>query len=117
MSILKVVAGTERNCMMSKVFIDTNILVYAMDVHDIEKQQTCRRRLKSLTQDNTGVLSTQVLQEFYVTATRKLSVDPLAAKEMLISFDHFEIVINTPQSIASLIICGVLMTNSLSGMP
>mgnify|MGYP003970427191 FL=1 len=112
MSILKVVAGTERNCMMSKVFIDTNILVYAMDVHDIEKQQTCRRRLKSLTQDNTGVLSTQVLQEFYVTATRKLSVDPLAAKEMLISFDHFEIVINTPQIINEAIDCGII--NKLS---
>ena len=39
-----------------------------------------------------GVLSTQVLQEFYVTATRKLFVDPLLAKQILKNFEHFEIV-------------------------
>lgn len=94
--------------MMSKIFIDTNILVYAMDMHDIEKQLVCRRRLKSLTQNIMGVLSTQVLQEFYVTATKKLGADPLAVKEILISLDRFEIVVNTPQIINEAIDCGII---------
>jgi len=85
--------------MTSKIFIDTNILVYAMDEHNVEKQQKCRRLLKALTQNNLGVISTQVLQEFYVVATKKLEVDPLAAKDILSSFERFEIVVTTPQLI------------------
>ncbi|RLC21762.1 MAG: PIN domain nuclease [Deltaproteobacteria bacterium] len=85
--------------MTSKIFIDTNILVYTMDKHDTAKQQKCRGLLKSLAQDNLGVISTQVLQEFYVVATKKLKVDPLAAKDILASFEYFEIIAVTPQFI------------------
>ena len=55
--------------------------------------------LKALTQNNLGVISTQVLQEFYVVATKRLEVDPLAAKDILSSFQRFEIVVTTPQLI------------------
>lgn len=85
--------------MTSKIFIDTNILVYALDEHNMEKQQKCRRLLKSITQDNLGVISTQVLQEFYVVATKKLKVAPLAAKDIITSFERFEIIVTTPQLI------------------
>ena len=98
--------------MTSKVFIDTNILVYSMDMHNMEKQQECRRRLRSLIENNSGVLSTQVLQEFYVTATKKWGVDPLAAKEILNSFEHFETIVNTPQIIKDAIDCAVINTLS-----
>ena len=112
MSILKVDDGIARSCMTSKAFIDTNILVYALDMHDMKKQQVCRGLLKSLTQNSTGVLSTQVLQEFYVTATKKLGVDPLATKDILISFERFEIVVNTPQIIKEAIDCSIINTIS-----
>ena len=98
--------------MTSKIFIDTNILIYSLDMHDMQKQRICRELLKSLTQSNTGVLSTQVLQEFYVTATKKLGVDPLAAKDILISFEHFEIVTNTPQTLKEAIDCSIINTIS-----
>lgn len=77
---------------MSKVFIDTNILVYALDGADPEKQTQARALLKSIRESDSGVLSTQVLQEFFVVATGKLKVNPQAAKEMTFSLANFETV-------------------------
>lgn len=58
--------------MSGKTFVDTNILIYAHDKDAGLKQQIARERLRSLWEERRGVLSTQVLQEFYVNATRKL---------------------------------------------
>ena len=54
-------------------FVDTNVLVYAHDADAGSKHQTARSRLEELWRDESGLLSTQVLQEFYVTVTRKVS--------------------------------------------
>ena len=54
---------------MSKVFLDTNILVYSLDQSDDSKREKCRGLIKSLTGENSGVISTQVMQEFYVATT------------------------------------------------
>ena len=51
--------------------VDTNILVYAYDGSDPAKQVIARAVLDDLWATRLGVLSTQVLQEFYVVATRK----------------------------------------------
>lgn len=53
-------------------FIDTNILLYAYDVDAGDKHSRAREVLRHLWGQRTGALSTQVLQEFYVNATRKL---------------------------------------------
>ncbi|HEV8558473.1 MAG TPA: PIN domain-containing protein [Actinophytocola sp.] len=53
-------------------FIDTNILLYAHDQRDPGKQEIAQALLRKLWRDRTGVLSTQVLIEFYNTATQKL---------------------------------------------
>ena len=83
--------------MTSKVFIDTNILVYAADKHEPEKRKTCRYLLKKLVRsEEAGVISTQVLQEFFVAATRKLGIEALLAKEMTHSFRNFEVVTIVP---------------------
>ncbi len=55
---------------MSSSFIDTNVLVYAFDGSDPVKQRTARRVLEEST---SIVLSTQVLLEFFVVVTRKLT--------------------------------------------
>ena len=63
--------------MKDRSFVDTNVLVYLFDADSPNKQSRAREILE---QDGAGsylVLSTQVLQEFYVTVTRKLGV-PLA---------------------------------------
>lgn len=59
--------------MNAKVFVDTNILVYAHDDKEGSKQYAARQVLHELRQERSGVLSMQVLQEFYNTATRKLA--------------------------------------------
>jgi len=54
-----------------RTFVDTNVLLYAHDASEKEKQPIARALLEELWADRSGVLSTQVLQEFYVVATRK----------------------------------------------
>jgi predicted nucleic acid-binding protein len=82
--------------MSGKVFLDTNILVYAQDARAPKKQKRSREIITTLVEQDAGVVSTQVLQEFYVAATRKLGVDPLAAKAVLKTLSVFEMVQVTP---------------------
>jgi predicted nucleic acid-binding protein len=56
-----------------KTFVDTNILIYAHDLDAKEKHRAAREALDELWANRTGVISTQVLQEFYVTVTQKLA--------------------------------------------
>lgn len=58
--------------MSVKSFIDTNVLIYGYDIDAGAKHQTAKRLLSELWTGGTGVLSTQVLQEFYVNVTRKI---------------------------------------------
>jgi len=69
--------------MPGKAFLDTNILSYAQDSASPDKQRKSRELVKNLIVSGEGVISTQILQEFYVAATRKLGVAPLAAKGVL----------------------------------
>jgi predicted nucleic acid-binding protein len=98
---------------MSKVFIDTNILVYAIDSFDLEKQKRCRSLLKNLGSEVRGVISTQVMQEFYVTATKKLGADPIVVKDLLKAFERFDTVIVTPDIIKDAADCSILNRLSL----
>src|ERR1041385_8798729 len=58
--------------MDDRTFIDTNVLIYAHDVDAKVRHEAAKRVLRELWSERTGVLSTQVLQEFYVNVTRKL---------------------------------------------
>ncbi len=58
--------------MSDKTFVDTNVLIYAHDIDAGRKHDVAKAVLRALWVDRTGVLSTQVLQEFYVNATRKI---------------------------------------------
>ena len=60
-----------------KVFFDTNILVYLFDAGASAKQRRARELLGTHTKAGETLLSTQILQEFYVAVTRKLAT-PLA---------------------------------------
>ena len=63
-----------------KVFIDTNILVYAYDPSEPEKQEKAIAFLDQLVSLDQGLISTQVLSEFYATITGKIS-DSMTAEE------------------------------------
>lgn len=56
----------------AKTFVDTNVLIYAHDVDAGRKHDTAKALLRTLWIERTGMLSTQVLQEFYVNVTRKI---------------------------------------------
>lgn len=62
------------------IFVDTNILVYAYDLDAGAKRMIAKQLLRELWQAEKAVLSPQVLQEFYVTVTRKLS-KPMARQD------------------------------------
>jgi predicted nucleic acid-binding protein len=59
--------------MSAKVFVDTNVLVYSRDLSEPEKQRQALAWMARLWEQRTGVISFQVLQEFYVTVTAKLN--------------------------------------------
>ena len=61
-------------------FVDANVLVYAFDSSAGRKQAAARQLLERLWNSGTGYLSVQVLQEFFVTVTRKVA-RPLSIDE------------------------------------
>ena len=64
---------------MALKFIDSNILVYVYDIDAGAKHQKAQEILRACWKDQSGAVSIQVLQEFYVAVTRKLG-RPLASK-------------------------------------
>ncbi len=70
--------------MNDKVFLDTNILIYAVDTTPAyrKKQEIARKLIATHVQNETGVISIQVLQEFFVVSTGKIKV-PLSSEEAL----------------------------------
>jgi predicted nucleic acid-binding protein len=65
---------------VSRPFLDTNVLVYADDADAGTKRATAQELLEGVLTTGDGVLSTQVLQEYFVVATRKLGVPPEVAQ-------------------------------------
>jgi predicted nucleic acid-binding protein len=75
-------------------FVDTNVLAYAHDRSETAKQPVARALVETLWRDRAGVLSTQVLQELYVVATRKLD-PPMprgAARELVMLYASWPVV-------------------------
>ncbi len=76
--------------MSVRSFFDTNVLLYADDEFVPDKQRCSRDLVAQHRRDRTGVVSLQVLQEYFVNVTRKLHVDILIASrkvEILSEFD------------------------------
>ncbi len=94
--------------MAARSFLDTNILIYSVDRADPAKQNTALELIARHAKDRTGVISTQVLQEFYSAATRKLGIEPLQARQHLRDFRVFDIVQVTPAIIEEGIDCSIL---------
>jgi predicted nucleic acid-binding protein len=68
--------------MNGKSFLDTNVLVYAYDDHEPQKQAKARLLLQKVVQEHSASVSAQVLGEFFVVVTRR-SRDPLTADQAL----------------------------------
>jgi predicted nucleic acid-binding protein len=87
----------------STTFVDTNVLVYAHDAAEAVKQPLARAMLDRLWADRSGTLSTQILQEFYNIATRKLA-EPMTraqAREVVELYSAWPTVVIDPALILS----------------
>jgi predicted nucleic acid-binding protein len=76
--------------MSARSFFDTNVLVYGDDKAAPAKQRRALELVAEHRRAGTGVVSMQVLQEYFVTVTRKLQVEARIARrkvELLAEFD------------------------------
>jgi predicted nucleic acid-binding protein len=87
--------------MIDKTFVDTNVLIYAHDADAKAKHKTAKAILLKLWAERTAVLSTQVLQEFYVNVTRKIA-HPISKESARLVVNNYAIwcVAITPAEIA-----------------
>ena len=84
-----------------KIFIDTNIIIYAYDVTAGNKHKVAASILNDLWDSGFGVISTQVLQEFFVNVVQKIPrpIDKKLAKEIVRDFLKWHVVVNNGDSI------------------
>ena len=67
----------------STTFFDTNILIYMYDRRDDSKRRKAAEAFRAALESRTLVISTQVLQEFYVSVTRKVGLPAAEARALL----------------------------------
>jgi predicted nucleic acid-binding protein len=87
--------------MSDRVFLDTNILVYAHEPESGIKHERARALIEKLWNTGAGVLSTQVLQELCVNLRRKMA-KPWTLEEtrnLILDYKNWQIVVNTPDSV------------------
>jgi len=84
-----------------KTFVDTNILVYAYDRGAGDKHSQARKVIGQLWDESGGVLSTQVLQEFYVNVRRKAKkpISITSARSLIADYLAWDPVVNDGTSI------------------
>ena len=85
--------------MRERVFLDTNVLVYLFDADAAAKQRRARDLLSDPELRTRVIISTQVLQEFYVSVIKKLAIplDPDTAFKAVQDLAAFPVVqVDTP---------------------
>ncbi len=86
--------------MMNKIFVDSNIIVYAYDRSEPEKQRRALAILDYLTDARAGVISAQVMSELFSAATRRIQIplSPADAYQRLENYQQsWKIVSVTPE--------------------
>ncbi len=89
--------------MSAREFLDTNVLVYAHDGADLTKRGRARELVRRLLRERNGVLSVQVLQEFFAAATRKLGMPSETARQHVLTYARFDVVsLSVPDVMAAI---------------
>lgn len=99
---------------MSYQFIDTNVLVYAYDEAVGEKQHRATELVSRLADARQAAASIQVLQEYYVTVTRKIErpLSPEKAREVVAAFARWRV--HSPLAADVLLAIDVSVDNKIS---
>jgi len=84
-------------------FFDTNVLVYADDQKDAHKERRAVELFNEHRRSRTGVVSMQVLQEYFVTLTRKLQIDARDARRKVELLSKFDVVVPEPGDVLAAI--------------
>jgi predicted nucleic acid-binding protein len=84
-------------------FLDTNVLLYADDLDGGAKTGAARELVRRCIVDRTGVVSTQILQEYYVNARKKLKMEGSAARARVEIYSALEVVTVTPSLVLAAI--------------
>lgn len=84
--------------MAERVFIDTNVVIYACDRGAGDKRTRAREVLAPLLRERRAVISTQVLQEFFA-ATRKLNIPAEQARYYVEKWSRLDVVVIRPEVI------------------
>jgi predicted nucleic acid-binding protein len=79
--------------MSARSFLDTNVLLYTDAVDAPAKHRRALDLLAEQRRARTGVVSLQVLQEYFVAATRKLAVDAAVARRKVELFANYHLVV------------------------
>ena len=79
--------------MTARCFVDSNVLVYADDRSAGPKRDQARALIRELMSARAGVLSLQVLQEYFAVATRKLGISPSAARRRIELLSRLDLVV------------------------
>ncbi|HNQ01890.1 MAG TPA: PIN domain-containing protein [Syntrophales bacterium] len=89
--------------MIERVFVDTNVLIYAHDLDAGLKHDRAAAILSDLWEKENGIVSVQVLQEFYVNVTRKISapLTPALARGVIRNYLAWQIAPNDPSTVLS----------------
>jgi predicted nucleic acid-binding protein len=88
--------------MTARAFVDSNVLIYAHDRDAGSRHAKAAGKLKDLWRTRTGCLSAQVLQEFYVTVTRKIPT-PVPAGVAREAVRHYAAWVRNPLTPATLL--------------
>jgi len=91
-----------------KVFIDTNLFIYALDRRVPAKRKAAAKALRAIEAEGNGVVSTQVFQEAYVAGTTKLGIAPQDMKQAIASLRTLEVVQVDVDLIQAAIDCSIL---------
>lgn len=89
--------------MTAASFVDSNVLLYADDIYAPAKRARAESLIKQLTDDRSGRLSMQVLQEYFSVATQKLGLSAEFARARVGEYAHFTVVILEPTDLLAAI--------------
>jgi predicted nucleic acid-binding protein len=100
--------------MKDRVFLDTNIFIYSIDSSpDLKRKADIARELiKRHIRGGTGVISMQVLQEFYQVSTRKIRV-PLSMEDAL-EYLHYMTALETVHPDFDMLVSAVYFLKKLN---
>ena len=85
--------------MSGREFIDTNVLIYADDVRNPQKRRRARVLIRDLMMNRRGVVSLQVLQEFFAAAIRKIGLSSEHARRRVVVYSRFDVVTLAPSDL------------------